>query len=100
MKNHNLSLRLAVAVVCIAAGVFTTAAVTFTTNTNIAYNNTNFDGLPVVITNCTVTVDGPHVFADVHILYGGVLTHSSTPGGVFTNILSITNEFQVFSSTN
>ncbi|SPE54339.1 conserved exported hypothetical protein [Verrucomicrobia bacterium] len=75
-------------------------AVTFTNDTLISFYNSNYDGQPIVVSNCTVTIDGSHLFADVHLLSGGVLTHSPAFNGVLTNLVQITNEQQLVSSTN
>jgi hypothetical protein len=75
-------------------------AATFTTNTTIGPGNTNYDGAPIVITNCTVAIDGPHTFASVLVASNGVLTHSAGPMGFLSNFLSITNEDQVLTDTN
>jgi hypothetical protein len=74
-------------------------AATFTNNTIIGVGNTNYDGTAIVISNCTLTVDGPHAFSSVLVAAGGVLTHSPCPSGVIPN-LYITNESQVLSGTN
>ena len=79
---------------------FTVAAVTFTNDTVISFNNTNYDGLDIVVTNCTLTVDGIHAFATVQVLNAGNLTHSYAPDGTLQNGRSITNEPLVLSATN
>src|ERR1035438_5507806 len=75
-------------------------AVTFTNDTAISFNNTNYDGADVVVTNCTLTVDGPHVFASLQVLNGANLTHSFAPSGFLINWLTVSNEPQVLSVTN
>ncbi len=75
-------------------------ATTFTNNTAITVGNTNYDGTDIVITNCTVTVDGPHAFSSVRVASGGVLTHSFSPNGSISNLLFVTNEAQVLTGTN
>jgi hypothetical protein len=76
------------------------ATTTFTNDTTIGAGNTNYDGQDIVVTNCTVTVDGPHAFSSVLVAAGGALTHSFYPGGVISNLLSIADESQVLISTN
>src|SRR5439155_1143286 len=80
------------------------SAVTFTNDTTISFDNTNFDAQEIVITNCTVTIDGSHTFANVHVLSGGIVTHSfsadgllETPGQpVPTGLnLTVTNNFEI-----
>ena len=78
---------------------------TFTTDTLIAYTNSVFDGQEIVVSNCTVTVDGTHGFLNVRVLSGGVLTHTATTnavvgtnGGVVVNAglyLTVTNNVEV-----
>ena len=75
-------------------------AVTFTNDTAIGINDLSYDGAPIVVTNCTLTVDGPHAFASLQVLNGGNLTHSFDASGLLENRLTITNEQQVLSVTN
>ena len=51
----------------------TAPCVTFTNDTVISSYNTNYDGLDIAVTNCTLTVDGPHSFASVQVLAGATL---------------------------
>ncbi|MEI8042293.1 MAG: hypothetical protein WCL11_12855, partial [Verrucomicrobiota bacterium] len=78
----------------------TARAVTFTSDTLISFNNTNYDGMDVVVTNCTLTVDGAHPFASVQVLNGANLTHSFATNGLIENRWAVTNEPQVLSATN
>ena len=73
---------------------------TFSSDTTINANNTNYEGADIVVTNCTVTVDGPHVFSSLLVAGGGVLTHSFFPNGSISNIFSVANESQVLTGTN
>ena len=75
-------------------------AVTFTNDTSISPDNTNYDGLDIAVTNCTLTVDGAHSFASLQVLNGGNLTHTFLPGGPLVLPLTVTNEQQVLSTTN
>ena len=75
-------------------------ATTFTNDTTIGAGNTNYDGADIIVTNCTVAVDGPHAFSSLHVAAGGVLTHSFSPNGSISNLLSVVNESQVLSGTN
>ena len=75
-------------------------AVTFTNDTAISFNNTNYDGADIVATNCTLTIDGLHAFASLQVLNGGNLTHTWAPGGSLSNWTTVTNEPQVLSATN
>ncbi|MFO1477323.1 MAG: hypothetical protein U1F98_11790 [Verrucomicrobiota bacterium] len=49
------------------------SAVTFTNNALIASTDTNYEGADVLITNCTVTLDGSHSFGSVSVVAGGTL---------------------------
>jgi hypothetical protein len=84
-----------IALACIPA-----FATTFTNNTSIGVGYTNYDGTAIVVTNCTVTVDGPHTFSSVLVAAGGVLTHWFSPSGTVSSLHFITNESQVLSGTN
>ena len=57
-------------------------AATFTQDTVIGYTNLAYDGQEIVVTNCTLTVDGAHGFLSVHVLNGGILTHTAVPSAV------------------
>lgn len=78
----------------------TASATTFTTDTYIGPNDSSSDGQDIIVTNCTLTVDGAHGFNSLQILNGGVLTHSAFTNGPqqFTN--SVSDENQVLSTTN
>jgi len=79
---------------------FPTIATTFTNGTTISVGNTNYDGTDIVVSNCTVTVDGPHAFSSLLVAGGGVLTHSFSPAGVISNLLAVVDESQVLNGTN
>ena len=77
------------------------SGVTFTSDTVIAPNNNAYDGQDIAVSNCTLTVDGPHGFLSVHVLGGGILTHSSAPNGIVgTNSASVIGEPHLVSPTN
>ena len=62
----------------------------FTTDTSIGTANTTYEGQQIVVDACTLTVDGPHAFANVLVRNGGVLTHSPAPNGEPDNRLDLT----------
>jgi hypothetical protein len=76
------------------------SAVTFTTNTLISFNDSTYDGQDIVVSNCTVTVDGTHSFLNVHVLSGGILTHSFSPSAVVWTNSMTTQEIHYMSTTN
>lgn len=76
------------------------SAVTFTSDTTISFNNTSYEGLEVVVTNCTLTLDGPHTFASLQVLNGGAVTHLFAPNGYVDNWLGVSNLPVVLSLTN
>lgn len=87
------------------AGLLATAclpalAATFTNNTTIVSDNTNFDGTAIVVSNCTLALEGAHTFSSLHVAAGGVLTHLSSSSGSLPGLIYITNEVQVLSGTN
>jgi len=75
-----------------ALALSTTAALatTFATNATIAAGNTTYDGQPIIVSNCTLTVNGPHSFASLQVISNAVLTHSAAPNGEASNLLSLT----------
>jgi hypothetical protein len=68
----------------------TALAVVITTNTSLSPSDLRYDGQPVVVSNCTLTVDGVHSFAALLLKDGAVLTHSPAPYGESDNRLSLT----------
>src|SRR6266853_3164483 len=56
-------------------------AITFTGDTHIGVNDITFDGMDIIVSNCTLSVDGPHDFAGIQIVTGGVITHTFAGSG-------------------
>ena len=79
---------------------FPAFATTFTNDMTINANDTSYEGADIIVTNCTVTVDGPHAFSSLLVAAGGVLTHSFLPDVVISNLLSVVDESQVLNDTN
>ena len=73
---------------------------TFTTDSFIGINNTNFDGQDIAVTNCMLTVDGTHAFSSVLLQTGAVLTHSFSTNALLENRFSVSGELHALSSTN
>ncbi len=70
----------------------TVPAVVITNNTAIGPLVTTYDGTDLVISNCTVTMDGPHVFNSLAVGPAGVLTHSVLTSSVISTFYNVTNE--------
>src|ERR1039457_2120318 len=100
MKRPFSALRLVLPVTLLLLHGLSARAVTFTSDSAISFNNTNYDGADIVVPTCTLTVDAPHSFASLQVLNGGDLTHTVAPGGFLYNWLTVTNEPQVLSVTN
>src|SRR5688572_25819963 len=77
---------LVLAAIAAFASVSQSATLVFTTNSVISSSDTNYDGLDIVVTNCTVTIDGTHAFASLQIRNGGILTHSVATGHTGLNL--------------
>ena len=71
MKLNNLLLP-ALALTLPLAGA---KALTFTNDTAIAAGDTTYDGQAIAVSNCTLTVDGPHAFTSLRVDSAGVVTH-------------------------
>ena len=56
-------------------------AATLTNDTLLAIGNTTYDGQDIVLSNCTLTVNGPHSFNSLRLTNNAVLTHSPAPNG-------------------
>jgi len=98
MKRPRLLFWLALAGLLIAAAG--APAAVFTTNTAIGPLDASYDGADIVISNCIVTVDGPHTFASLQVAPGGTLTHLFSPNGLTTWLEFTDNEPQVLTGTN
>src|ERR1043165_1920453 len=100
MKTPQILLRPVLPMALLALQALSASAVLFTNDTLIRFDNTNFDGQEIIVTNSTLTVDGPHTFAALHLLSGGVLTHSFAPNGLLENRLHISGEQVTLNAPN
>src|ERR1041385_2884527 len=90
-------------VMCVAALVFkinTALAVVFTNDTVISLSNFSYDGTDLVVSNCTLTVDGPHAFASLLVGAGGTVTHTFASSGVISETSFVFDEPQTLVGTN
>ena len=86
MKTKN-----SIAITAALALLTTTAhAAVFTTDATIAIGVTNYDGQDIVVSNCTLTVNGPHSFTSLLVTSNGVITHTADPDGTIGNRLDLT----------
>ncbi|MFH1745533.1 MAG: immunoglobulin domain-containing protein [Planctomycetota bacterium] len=51
-------------------------AITFTFDTTINAGDTTYDNDDITVDGCTLTVNGAHPFNSLHVMNGGVVTHS------------------------
>jgi hypothetical protein len=75
-------------------------SITFTNDTVINSFDTNYDGAEIVVSNCTLTVDGPHAFSNLLVAAGGTLTHTFSSSGTVSVSRSFTDEAQILNDTN
>lgn len=94
LQGEILSCRIITAALMALGSISACASTIFTNNASIGFTNTAYEGMDIVISTCTVTMDGTHGFNSLHVAAGGVLTHSFAPSGVLYNLLPITNESQ------
>jgi RHS repeat-associated protein len=72
------------------------AAVTLSTDTQIAAGDTSYDGVDLVVDRCTVTIAGSHSFRSLTLANEAVVTHPSCKATeVFSLRLTITGELAV-----
>ena len=64
-----------------ALGPAPSPAATFTTNTLVDVGNLTYEGQDILVSNCTVTVNGPHAFNSLRLTNSAVLTHSPAANG-------------------
>ncbi len=81
---------------------FNAGAVVFTNNTTLGVGDATYDGQPIIVSNCTLTVNGPHTFASLLLTSNAVLTHATAPNGETNNrvLLSITGDATVDASSS
>ncbi|MEI6075098.1 MAG: hypothetical protein WCS94_05960 [Verrucomicrobiota bacterium] len=65
-------------------------ATIFTASTTINGGDTIYDGQDIVVSNCTLTVSGPHLFTSLLVTSNGVVTHLAAPAGEVANSLNLT----------
>ncbi|HEY2082853.1 MAG TPA: hypothetical protein VGI88_08705, partial [Verrucomicrobiae bacterium] len=92
--------RLGAIALLFCAQITSAVAVTFIHDSFISFADSSFDDQDIVVTNCTLTVDGPHAFNSVQLLNGGVLTHSPFPYGPQLLTVSVSDEPHTLSATN
>ena len=70
---------------------FSTVGVPTVISNSIAIGptNTTYDNQDVVVSNCTLTIDGAHSFNRLFVVNGGILTHSAAPAGETNNRLTL-----------
>ncbi len=64
-------------------------AVTFNSNTNIGVSDAGFDGQDIIVSACTLTVDGAHTFASLLLTDGATLTHTPAYAGEPNNQVNL-----------
>jgi hypothetical protein len=77
-----------------------TAGVVFTNDATLSPFDTNYDGNDIIVSNCTLTVDGPHGFLSLLVGPGATITHSYSSNGNLLSQRSASNEPQVLTGTN
>src|SRR5689334_8387899 len=75
-------------------------AAVISSDTFIGVSDFSYDGLDLVVTNCTLTIDGQHIFSNLQILDGGFVTHSPLSNGPVQVTFQVTNELHTISDTN
>ena len=65
-------------------------ATTFSTDTFIGVGDTTYDEQDIVVSGCTLTVNGPHSFNSLQLTSGGILTHSVAASGQPNNQVNLT----------
>src|SRR3982751_1415354 len=91
--------RVVASVIC-AVPLLCSGAVVFTNDTTINSFDTQYEQADVVVSNCTLTVDGPHAFATLLVGAGATLTHTFSATGFWSITRMITDEAQILSGVN
>jgi len=64
-------------------------AATFATNAVLSATNNTYEGQAIVVSNCTLTVNGTHSFASLLMTNGAVLTHTAASAGETNNRIQL-----------
>ena len=99
MNTHGIT-RLGAIALLLSAQLTGALAITFTQDTIIGSSDFSYEGADIVVTNCTLTVDGPHLFHSLQVQNAGVLTHSANTNGPQQFTFFVANEPHVMSATN
>lgn len=98
MMANSLSKILCVTVMML--GAVSVSAVWFTTNTTLDAGDTTYDNQDIIVSNSTLTVNGPHGFNSLQVLGGGVVTHSpATTNQIYALQLTIANRLTIDKSS-
>ena len=100
MITMNLKALQTGALVLLISPFSSVGAVVFTGDTVIGVNNSVYDGADVILSNCVVTIDGPHSFTSVRVANGGTLTHSASANGMIAVASPVQDEPQILTGTN
>jgi len=84
----------------IVASTLTTLAATITSDTTIGFTDLGYEGADVIVTNCTLTVEGSHSFASLQLLNAAKLTQTSSDDGLRYSSVTVSNEAHVLTATN
>ena len=68
----------------------TARATVIQSNTTISAGDTTYDGQDLVVSNCTLTVNGAHSFTSLRVMDNGVVRHSPAPNGDASNRVDLT----------
>lgn len=100
MKTSEYFRPVIVIIILLVSSAIAAPAVTFTTDTFIAATDPSYEGQDIVVTNCTLTVDGAHGFNSLSVLNRGVLAHSPCIYGPQQVANFVSDELQVLTATN
>jgi hypothetical protein len=100
MKTRAYSIGFTIVLILGSLLSVSTSATTFQTDTFIAATDFSNDGQDIIVTNCTLTIDGAHAFNSLQVLNGGAVTHSLNTYGSQQIMFFVSNEQQLMSSTN
>jgi hypothetical protein len=84
----------------IVVSTLTTLAATITSDTTIGFNDLGYEGADIIVTNCTLTVEGSHTFSNLQLLNGAKLTQAGSDDGLRFSSVTVSNEAHVLTATN
>ena len=64
-------------IACLLGSALAAQAALFSASATIEEGDTTYDGQDIIVSNCTLTVNGPHAFASLSLIHNATLAHTA-----------------------